>query len=83
MLFQVYNIVFDCVVRATGHGKYFVDSLKTTDKRFITMLMKTVQISGAATKDSQMFMNTAISNTSISIARKLKKIFHTQHMHMA
>ena len=42
---------------------YVLDGLNATDKRFLKILMTTVQNTGASTKDSQMFMHTSMSNT--------------------
>ena len=82
MLYYAYKIVIDCGIRAPGHGKYVVDGLSATDKGFISMLMTTVQISDAATNDSQMVMYTSISNTDISLSRQFKNIFQAQHVQM-
>ena len=40
MLSHTYNILIDCGVGATGHGKDVVDGLNATDKRFITILIQ-------------------------------------------
>ena len=40
MLSHAYNILIDFGVGATGHGKYFVDGLNATDKRFIAILIQ-------------------------------------------
>ena len=69
MLSHAYNIVIDRDVGSPGHGKYVVDCLNATNKRFISMLMKTVQLTGAATNKSQTVMNTYMSNKYISLAR--------------
>ena len=73
MLSHAYNVVIDGGVGKPGHGKYVVDGLNATKKRFISMLMKNVQLPGAVTKDSQMGMNTSMSNTYISIEGEFQK----------
>ena len=42
-------------------------------KRFLCVLMKTIQLTGAATYDSHMEMHTSTLNTDISLARGLQK----------
>ena len=67
MLFHAYKILIDSGVGAPGHGKYVVDGLNTNGKRFLTMLMKTVKLPGAATNNSHMAIHTAMINTYISL----------------
>ena len=68
MLSHAYTIVIDSVIVAPGHGEYFVDFLNATYKRFVTMFMKTVQLPGESTNDSQIVIHTSMSNTDISLA---------------
>ena len=82
MLSREYNIVNDHGVGLPGYEKYVVDDFNATLKCFFTTLMTTVQLPGTDTNNSNMVMHTAISNTDISIARELKNIFQTQHVHM-
>ena len=58
MLSHAYNILIDRGVEASGHGNYVVDGLKATERRFLSMLMTTVQLPGATTNDSHMVMQT-------------------------
>ena len=67
MFSHEYNIVIYCGVGSPGHGKCFVDGLNDTDKSFLSVLMTTVLLSGAATNDLHIFMHTSISNTYISV----------------
>ena len=67
MLSHSYNIVIDCGIGAPGHGKDVVDILSTTDKIFFTLLMRTVQLTGASSNNPQMVMHASISNTGIII----------------
>ena len=69
MFYHAYNIEIVCGVGAPGHGKDVVDGLNATDKRFLTMFITTVQLSGTATNDSQMFIHTTIVNKDISLSR--------------
>ena len=52
MLSHKYNITIGRGVVTPGHGKDIVYGLNATDKIFLTMLMTTVQIPGAATNKS-------------------------------
>ena len=60
---HAYIIVIECGVGAPVHEKDVVYGLNSTGKRFLSMFMTTVQLPGAATNDSQMVMNTSMSNT--------------------
>ena len=62
MLSHTYNIVIDSGVGAYGNGKDVVDGLSVTGKKYFSMIMKTVQLPGASTNDSQMVMHTSMSN---------------------
>ena len=73
MLSHSYNIVIYRGVGTPGHGKYVVDGLNATDKRFLKMLMKTVQLPGESTNDSYMAMYNKTSNADISLARAFQK----------
>ena len=79
---HAYSIVIVSGFKAPGHGKYVVDGLNTEGKRFLKMLMTTMQLPFADTNDSQMVMNNAMSDTYISIARVFKNILQNQHVHM-
>ena len=52
ILSHVYNILIDRGGVAPGHGKYIVYGLKANHKMFLSTVMKTVQLPGAATRDS-------------------------------
>ena len=52
ILSHAYNIVIGFGFGSHGHGKDVVDGLNATDKIFITMLMKIMQLPVAATNDS-------------------------------
>ena len=71
MLAHAYNIIIDCGVGAPGHGREVVDGLNATDKGFISVLMKTLQLIGASDYDSQMVVHTSTVNTYISLAKGL------------
>ena len=75
MLSHEYKIVIDRGVGAPGHEKYVVDSLRATEKRFLTVLMTTVKIPGADTNNAQVFMHTEMSNTNIILERVFQKSF--------
>ena len=46
MLSHAYNIIINPGVGATGHGREVVGGLNYTRKRFLSMLIKTVQLPG-------------------------------------
>ena len=52
MLSHTYNIVIDRGAGAPGHRKYVVDDLNALKKRFLTMLITTVQLPGEPTYES-------------------------------
>ena len=72
MLSHAYTILIYFCVGSPGHGKYVVDGLNANEKSFITMLMTTMKLTGAATNALNMVMHTTISNTDISLAMVLK-----------
>ena len=70
MLSHSYNIVIDCGIGAPGHGKDVVYGLKDTEESFLSMLITTVQLTGASTYYSQMAVYTSTVNTTdISLPR--------------
>ena len=73
MLSHAYNSIIGSGIIAPGHVREVVDGLNSTNKWFISMLMPTVQLPGAASYDSQMTMNTSNTNTDISLAREFQK----------
>ena len=44
MLSHRHNIIIDCGVGSPGHGREVIDGSKSTEKRFISMLMATAQL---------------------------------------
>ena len=68
-VFHTQVIIIDCGVGAPGHGKYVVDGLNTTNKSYLSMLMKTVKLPNDAKNNSQMVMNTSTENADISLAK--------------
>ena len=75
ILSWAYNILFDSDVGAPGHGKYVVDGLNASNKRFLKILMTNVQLTSDDTNNSQMFMHITISNKDMSITRVFQKIY--------
>ena len=73
MLSHPYNIAIDCGVGTPGHGKYSVYGLNANDNMFLTMLMTTVQLPGAATTDSYMVIHTVMSITDMSLSRLFQR----------
>ena len=50
-----------------GHVRDVVDGLNVTNKMFISMLMTTVKLPGAAAYESYMVIHTSTANTDISL----------------
>ena len=69
MLSNAYDIVIDRGFGLTRHIKYVVYGLNATVKRFLTILMKTVQLTGTSTNHSNMVIHTSMSNIDIILAR--------------
>ena len=64
-----YNIIMDCGVGSLVHVREVGGGLNATDKRFLLVLITTVQLPGTVDHDSQMTMYTSTANTYISLAR--------------
>ena len=73
MLAHAYNIIIYRGVRAPGHGRKVVDGLNATKKRFLSMLMTTVQMPGAEVYNSQTEIHTSTAKTDISLASEFQK----------
>ena len=73
MLAHAYNIIIDYGVVSIGYGIEFVDCFNANEKRLISMLMTTLQLSGAAAYDLHMAIHTSTANTDISLAREFQK----------
>ena len=70
MLAHAYNIIIDPRVIAPVNGREVVDGFIATEKRFLSMLITTVQLTGASTYYSQMAVYTSTVNTTdISLPR--------------
>ena len=54
ILAHYYDIIVDIGVGVPGHGRDIFDDLNTTDKRFISMLNKILQLPGSQGYDYQM-----------------------------
>ena len=72
-LFSISSYAHDIIIYsgvvAPGHGNDVVGGLNDTDKRFLTMLMKTVQLPNAATNNYQMVMHTSTEKSDISVTK--------------
>ena len=69
ILAHAYNTIIDCGVGAPVHGRY----VNATNKRFLSVLIADVQLSGVEAYESHMAMHTSTANTNISLARELQK----------
>ena len=73
MLAHAYNLIINCGVGSPLHGREVVNSLNATEKRFISMLMKTVQLPDAADYDLRMAIHTSTEKRHSSLARVFQK----------
>ena len=73
MLVHVYNIIIDRSGGSPGHVREVVYGLNDNGKKLISMLITTVQLTGASDYDSQMLMHTSTENTDISLSREFQK----------
>ena len=69
MLYHTHYIIIYRGVGSPGHGKDAVGGINATYKRYLSMLMKTVQMTNAATNNSQMVMYKSTENSDISLAK--------------
>ena len=58
MFAHEYNIIIDSGVGAPVHDREVVGGFNAKNKRFLSMLMKTVQLPGVAEYDTQMAVHT-------------------------
>ena len=65
MLYHEYNIAIDSGVGTPVHVKDVLDGLDSTEKNVFSMLMKTVQLPGAAINNPHMVTYASMSNTYI------------------
>ena len=76
-LFSIFSyahgIIIDRVVGAPGHVKDVVGGLNATEKRYLSMLITTVQISNALTNNYQILMHTSTEYSDIRLAKEFKK----------
>ena len=70
MLAHAYNIIIDSGVGEPGHGRYFVDGLNDTNKKFLSMLTTNVKLPGAAAYELERAMHTSTEKTDIGLARE-------------
>ena len=73
ILVNTYSVIIDCGFGASVHGIYDIDGLNNTEKRFISMLIMTLKLTGVAVYDTQMEMHTSTENKDISLAREFQK----------
>ena len=73
MLAQVYNIISFCGVGVPVRGIEFVPGFYATDRRLLSMLIKILQLPGAAAYESHMKIHTSNANTDISLSREFLK----------
>ena len=67
MLSQEYNIIIDSGVVAPTQVRKVVDTFNDMEKRFLSMLITTVQLTGGVVYGTHMVMHTSTMNKDISI----------------
>ena len=72
MLEHSYIIFIGRVSRLPGHRRIIFYYLNSTEKRFLSMVMKNVQLPGAASYDTQIEIHTSTQNYDMIISRELK-----------
>ena len=75
---DIYNVLIDHSVGAPGHERELNGSLNPTDKTFIVMLMKNVQLPGASGYGKYMTMHTSTVKKDINISREFQKYLSYQ-----
>ena len=66
---QCYSIIIDRGISEPGHGKEVVDGLNDVDKRYISQLMSTVQLSVSIRFYSHIQMHTGTEKYDVSLAK--------------
>ena len=69
MLYHTPGIIIDSGFGETGHGKSVMDGINYTYKRYLSMSMKTVQLTNSVTKNPQMVIHTSTENTDRSLSK--------------
>ena len=69
ILYHAHDILIGCSVVAPVHEKDVADGIKYTEKTYLSMLMKTLQLPNAATNNYQMEMHKSTENEDISLAK--------------
>ena len=75
ILAHSYHIIIYHAVGAPGHGRDFVDGLNSTYKRFLYVLITTVELPGALAYNSYMTIHTLSVNKDNIPWTELKKTF--------
>ena len=79
ILLQSCNTIIDRVISEPGHGRYVLDGMNDTYKRFIFHLMATVQLPGSRYFDTQMAVQTTTQSTDLSLTQEFQKHCQTNH----
>ena len=82
MLSQSFNITIDQRVIVPAYGREVVDSLNTTDNRFIFQWMSTVQIPGAKGYNTQDLIHSEPSTADFGLACYILKKCLIKHSNM-
>ena len=68
MLSQSFSVIIDCVISASGHGRYVVDGLNAIYKMLLFQFISTVQLMGTKMYDTQMDVHTGTLTYDVSLA---------------
>ena len=69
VLSQRHSIIFDLGISAPVHGKEVVDSLNSTDKRYMYQLMSTVQLSGSKIFEKRIIIHSCTPKKDVILAK--------------
>ena len=73
MLVHAYNVIIDICGGEVRHDREVVCGLSATDKQFLSIILKTVQMIVVVLYDTQMKMHISTVNTEISLVRGVLK----------
>ena len=68
MLSQSFSVIIDCVISASGHGRYVVDGLNSIYKMLLFQFISTLQLMGTKMYDTQMDVHTGTLTYDVSLA---------------
>ena len=70
---QEFNIIIDCGISATGHGREVVDGLNATYKGFIFHLTEKAQLTSSKRFYTKMDMDILIQNSDVMLSQEFQR----------